>query len=314
MSSINQKQILLPVSIIIIGYLAIFGMSKYLDDSRPPLPEGYADQDLALQGARLKGYALGFEGLIADWYWMQSLQYVGNKILDNPDAKISLDDLNALNPRLLYPYLDNATTLDPRFIAPYSYGAFVLPAIDKEQAIKISLKGIENNPGNWYLYHQLGFIYWKTGDYKKAEEVYTKGSLIKDAPTFMTLMAANMKTEGGSRETARAIYRQIYEETSNDEIKKVLELKLLGYDSAEEREAIQKVLDGFQKQTNRCPTNWREIFPLIRQVRLPNGSSLRVESQTFAPVDPTDVAYVLFKKDERCMVDLDPKKSKLPVL
>ncbi len=305
---------LISVAVIVFGFAGVFALSNHLENVRPTLPEGYADQDLALQGARLKGYALGFEGLIADWYWMQSLQYVGNKIIDNPDANISLDDLNALNPRLLYPYLDNATTLDPRFIAPYSYGAFVLPAINKEQAIKICLKGIENNPDKWYLYHQLGFIYWKTGDYKNAEETYTKGSQIAGAPTFMQLMAVNMKTEGGTRETARAIYRQMFGQAENEEIKEVVRLKLLGYDSAEEREAIQPVLDNFKNRFGKCPENWREIFPLIRQIKLPNGQTLRVQSQTLAPVDPTDVPYVLFKKDDRCMVDLDPKNSKLPVL
>lgn len=311
----NQKSKTLILSAVIIcGFAAVFVLSSHLEKVRPPLPEGYEDQDLALQGARLKGYALGFEGLIADWYWMQSLQYVGNKIINNPDANISLDDLNALNPRLLYPYLDNATTLDPHFIAPYSYGAFVLPAIDKEQAIKICLKGIENNPDNWYLYHQLGYIYWKTGNYKKAEEIYTKGSRIKGAPPFMELMAANMKTEGGSTETARALYRQMLTEAGNDEIKEVIKLKLLGYDSRDEREAIQSALDDFKTRFGKCPADWREAFPLIRQVKLPNGSDLRIQSQTFAPVDPTDVPYILFEKDNRCMVDLDPKNSKIPVL
>jgi tetratricopeptide (TPR) repeat protein len=310
----DKSKILIAVAVIVFGFAGVFALSAHLERQRPSLPEGYEDQDLALQGARLKGYALGFEGLIADWYWMQSLQYIGDKILNNPDANISLDDLRAVNPRLLYPYLDNATTLDPRFIAPYSYGAFVLPAIDKEQAIKICLKGIENNPDNWYLYHQLGYIYWKTKEYQKAEEVYAQGSRIEGAPPFMQLMAANMKTEGSSRETARAIYRQMYSEAANDEIKEVIRLKLLGYDSAEEREAIQVVLDDFKKQNERCPNDWREVFPLIRQVRLPNGNGLRVESQTLAPVDPLDIPYILFEKDGRCMVDLDPKKSKLPVL
>ena len=307
----QKSKLLISIAVIVFGFAGVFALSNHLETIRPPLPEGYADQDLALQGARLKGFSLGFEGLIADWYWMQSLQYVGKKIIENPKANISLDNLTALNPRLLYPYLDNATTLDPRFIAPYSYGAFVLPAIDKEQAIKISLKGIENNPDNYFLYHQLGYIYWKTGDYQKAEEVYTNGSQVKDAPPFMKLMAANMKSEGGSRETARAVYRQIFEEAQNAEIKKTAELKLQTLDSLDERDAIKTILDNFQQQTGRCPNNWREIFPLIRQVRLPNGSDLRVQTETFAPVDPTDAPYLMGKKAGKCTVELDLKNSKV---
>ena len=302
---------LVSTAVIVFGFAGVFALSNYLETIRPALPEGYEDQDLALQGARLKGYALGFEGLIADWYWMQSLQYVGSKIIENPDANISIDNLNALNPRLLYPYLDNATTLDPRFIAPYSYGAFVLPAIDKEQAIKITLKGIENNPDNYYLYHQLGYIYWKTEDYQKAEETYTKGSQVAGAPPFMKLMAANMKSEGGSRETARVVYQQIYNEAENEQIKESALLKIQTLDSLDERDAIKKVLDNFQQQTGRCPNNWREIFPLIRQVRLPNGSDLKVQAETFAPVDPSNAPYLTGKKAGKCTIELDVENSKI---
>ena len=57
----------------------------------------------------------------------------------------------------------------------------------------------------------------------------------------MKLMAAKMKSEGGSRETARAIYRQMFEEAQNDEIKKTAELRLLTLDSLDERDAIRRL-------------------------------------------------------------------------
>src|SRR5215213_6851345 len=124
-------------TVILLGFAAIFGLSNFIESSRPPLPEGFEDEDLALQGAKLRGFSLGLEGLIADWYWMQSLQYIGDKVLKSK-ADINLENLQPLNPRLLYPMLDNATDLDPQFIAVYSYGAVVLPAINAEQAIKIA--------------------------------------------------------------------------------------------------------------------------------------------------------------------------------
>lgn len=294
---------------IVFGFAGVFALSDHLETVRPPLPEGYVDQDLALQGARLKGYALGFEGLIADWYWMQSLQYIGNKILDNPDAKISIDDLNALNPRLLYPYLDNATTLDPRFIAPYSYGSFILPAINKEQAIKISLKGIENNPDNWYLYHQLGYIYWKTGDYKKAEEVYIKGSQISSAPGFMQFMAANMKTEGGSRETARQMYQQLLADAQDTQTKEAAEQRLSQLDSLDEQDAIRTVLPKFQTKYNRCANTWSELFPLLKAVKLPNGRDFQIDAANNI-VDPSGAPYVLDSKN--CSIKLGPNSDILP--
>ncbi len=58
----------------------MFLFEQFSRKTSPVLPENYADEDLTLQGAKLKGFSLGFEGLIADWYWMKSLQYLGDKV------------------------------------------------------------------------------------------------------------------------------------------------------------------------------------------------------------------------------------------
>ncbi len=300
-------QTFLALAVIVCGFAAVFGLSRFVEANRPALPENYADEDLALQGARLKGYALGFEGLIADWYWMKSLQYIGDKIV-NTDKAIRIDDMSELNPRLLYPYLDNATALDPRFTSVYEYGATVLPAIDNEQAVKLGEKGIKDNPDEWRLYHYLGFTYWRLKDYEKAADVYGRGSQIDGAPDFMRLMAAKMKSEGGSRELARHIYRQMFDEAGDAKLKESAGLRLLELDSLDERDAIQKVLQEFQAKNNRCANNWREILPLLQTVKLPNARNFRVNKSNEL-IDPTDAPYVLDR--ENCAVKLDLAKTKI---
>ena len=286
----------------------MFALSRFLENSRPPLPENYADEDLTLQGAKLKGFALGFEGLLADWYWMKSLQYVGDKIL-NSRTEFSIDNLDSLNPRLLYPYLNNATDLDPKFVSVYEYGATVLPAIDKKQAIALTQKGIANNPDNWRLYHYLGYIYWRLKDYEEAAATYEKGSQIAGAPELMKSMAARMKSEGGNRETARTIYSQMFDEAQDEQAKKNASLRLLQLDSLDERDAVQKVLDNFKLKNNRCANSWREIIPLLLVVKLPNGKDFRVDNSNNL-IDPSDAPYIL--EQENCTVKLDFAKSKIP--
>lgn len=299
--------------IIISGFIIIFGLSSFIEKSRPPLPSGFEDQDLSLQTAKLKNFSLGMNGLAADWYWMQSLQYIGNKLAQNPDMPINLDNLRPLNPRLLYPLLDNTTSLDPQFLTAYSYGAIVLPAIDPEQAIKITEKGINNNPDEWRLYQHLGYIYWKLKNYEKAAETYEKGSKIKNAPPFMQMMVALMKSKGGSRDTARRIYQQMYETSQDTQTKEASALNLLQLDSLDEQDVIQPAIDSFKEKTGRCPNNWQEIFPLLRNLKTQTGRNLRFESAAFSPVDPTDVPYFLLKNNDKCLVVIDTKKSKIPV-
>lgn len=307
MKSILTKTFI-AIAVIIAGFAAVYVLSNFLEKIKPPLPEDYADRDLALQGAKLKGFSLGLEGLIADWYWMQSLQYIGKKMIDSQD-NINLENLNSLNPRLLYPYLDNATDLDPHFMAVYSYGAVVLPAIDANQAIKIAQKGIKNNPNEWRLYQQLGYIYWRLGNYEKAAEIYAEGSRIANAPPFMKMMAAKMKSEGGSREIARQIYTQMLEESDDGQVKENAALRLLELDSLDERDAIRAALQNFKEKSGRCANNFQEILLLLRTVKLPTGKDFRLDKSNNI-VDPTGAPYLLDK--EKCDVLLDVKTSKIP--
>jgi tetratricopeptide (TPR) repeat protein len=303
----NLRHNFISIAVIVLSFVAVFGLSNFLEKSRPPLPEGLEDQDLALNGAKLKGYTLGFEGLMADWYWMQSLQYIGNKVVKSDQQVINLENLRPLNPRLLYPLLDNATDLDPNFLAAYSYGAIVLPAIDADQAIKITEKGIRQNPKVWRLYQHLGYIYWRMKNYEKASEVYQQGAKIEGAPPFMQMMAAQMKTQGGSRETSRKMYEQMFAEAQDDQTKETAAIRLLELDSFDQRDLIRSALEDFQAKNNRCPSNWREIFPLLR----PN-KSLVFDASTNAPLDPSNAPYVLLNSG-KCEVSIDGKISKIPV-
>ena len=304
------KNTILPLAIIVVGFAGVIGLSGYLDRIRPVLPADYDDSDLTMNGSRLKGFALGFEGLMADWYWMRSLQYIGGKLIKSNAEFVNIDDLSNLNPRLLYPMLQNATDLDPHFIAAYSYGAVVMPAIDKEKAIEIAQKGIANNPTEWRLYQYLGYIYWKIGRYDLAADTYERGSEIAGAPPFMRLMAASMKTEGGSRSTAREIFRQMLADSDDPMVKLTAERRLKELDSLDEREAIDTALADFRERTGRCASTLAEIAPSLLQVKLPAGNEFMVD-RAGNLIDPTEAPYVLDK--ENCRVKLDAARTGLPV-
>ena len=310
MSRINLARILPPAAIIIAGLVSVFYISAFIETHRPALAEGYADTDLNVRGSALKGFAMGMEGLIADWYYMRSLQYIGDKILNSKDEVIDIENLSSLNPRLLYPLLDTATDLDPHFIAAYNYGAILLPAIDPEKAILIAQKGIRENPNSWRLYQYLGYIFWKLGKYPEAADTFEKGSQIAGAAPFMTLMAASMQTEGGSRETARAVYRQMLTDSDDPMVKLTAERRLAGLDSMDERDAIDRALAESRDKTGRCPTSFSEIIPALMTVQLPQGNEFNVDRASRL-VDPTGAPYVLDQINCRSM--LDTGRTQLPL-
>ncbi|HYJ91376.1 MAG TPA: hypothetical protein VEV84_08710 [Pyrinomonadaceae bacterium] len=283
----------LVLAVVAIAALASeINLGGYVERNRVSIPESYADEDLDLQGKKLKGFGMGFEGLIADWYWMRSLQYIGDKIEKSDTDTINLDDLRELNPRLLYPLLDNATELDPKFTTAYSYGAIVLPAIDPYQAIKLTEKGIANNPKEWRFYQYLGYIYWRLKNYDKAAEVYEQGSHLPGAPPFLKLMVGMMQTRGGGRDTARQVYRQMQNDASDDDTRRIAGLRLQWLDSLDERDYLNSALATFKEKNGRCAHSFAELFPLLKTMPTRAGVELRVNSAGEI-VDPSGWPYLL---------------------
>lgn len=303
-----SKDILVTAVVVVVGFAAVVGLSRFVEGSRTALPKGFEDSDLAMEGKRLKGYALGTEGLLADWYWIMSLQYLGSKLVENSDKDINLDDLTNLNPRLLYPYLDNATDLDPSFYAAYSYGAIVLPAIDSQKAISLTEKGIRNNPDKWRLHQYLGYIYWREKHYEKAAETYEVGSRIAGAPPFMIQMAAAMRSQGGSRDVAIAMYRQVLAEAEDEQSKRNAQLRLYEIAATEELEAVNALLESIKSSSGRCPARLSDSFPQLGKIKLPNNGEFRID-RSGTLVDPTGVPYDF--DPVACTAKLN-KDSKIP--
>ena len=275
----------------VLGMIFTVTLARFTDARRPPANPNANDESLYLNAKTAKRISLGFNGLAADWYWMRSLQYVGRKIIA-AEGNASLDDLSQLDLKLLAPLLENATTLDPQFLDPYEYAAVVMPAIDVQQAIRLTRKGIDANPNAWRLYHHLGYIYWQQHDYTTAADVYRRGADIPGAPPWMHAMSARMAAEGGSRETAREIYTRMFEQSGDAKVKDMAHKRLLQLDSLDQRDELHKLLVAYQTRTGRCPATWREI-------NLAN-----------APTDPSGAPYVL--QPGKCEVELG-EGSEVPI-
>ena len=296
---IDRTRTLSLALVVVAGMLATVALAHFVDARRPPSDLTVADESLYLNAKTARRLSLGFNGLAADWYWMRSLQYVGRKIMA-VDENTSIDDLSRLDLKLLAPLLENATTLDPEFLDPYEYAAVVLPAIDVQEAIRLTRKGIDANPTAWRLYQQLGYIYWQQGDYATAGDVYNRGAQLPGAPVWMEAMKARMAAEGGSRATAREIYTRMFEQSADVKVKDMARRRLLQLNSLDERDALRRLLAIYQTRAGRCPANWREIESALRALRAPLDAS-------GAPLDPSGAPYVLHSA--KCEVVLHQKSE-----
>ncbi len=271
--------------VVVAGLASSFALSRWLDARRPPEDPFATYEEMYVSPATARRMSLAFNGLAADWYWLRSLQYVGRKVEAHRES-FRLDDMSPLGIRGLAALLEQSTSLDPQFMGAYEFGAVVLPAIDREAAVHLVEKGIRENPDEWRLYHQLGYIHWQAGHFREAAETYAAGARVAGAPAWMTSMAVRLNAEGGSRQVAREIYLRTYQESTDEQVKALAASRIAQLDSLAEREVIAGALTDFRSRAGRCPASWREVAPLLRAARL------RLDAAG-VPLDPSDAPYVL---------------------
>jgi len=202
----------------------------------------------------LKRASLGYDGLLADIYWTRAVQYFGRS------HHLSGSD------NLLAPLLDITTQLDPHLLVAYQFGAsFLAPrppngAGQPERAIQLMKYGIENNPNDWHLYYDLGFVYYMDlKDYKQAADAFESGSKVPDAHPFMKVMAAQMAQHAGEFETARMLWSATYQSSQDKQIRQnALEhLRALRVD--EDITHLEEAMTRFEQRNGHPPASIAEL-------------------------------------------------------
>ncbi|MDD2907830.1 MAG: hypothetical protein PHH98_04260 [Candidatus Gracilibacteria bacterium] len=187
-------------------------------------PENLPKKEIA------KATSFGFENLKADFYRIETIQYIGANAFHSEYKKY------------LYAILDLVTELNPYFEKPYIVGQLLLPSYQKEyefisdseqqghtnQAVELGLKGVKNfcdpekielidkendllkiwnneefkNPCLSYkVPYYLAYVYYSyKNDPITSAKYYKISSANTDSPEGAKTMAAIMQGKGGNRE------------------------------------------------------------------------------------------------------------------
>jgi|CZKY01.1.fsa_nt_gi tetratricopeptide (TPR) repeat protein len=225
----------------------------------------------------IKRLSLGYDGLLADIYWTRAVQYFGNRHVTG----------RATDYNLLSPLLEITTALDPKLIVAYQFGAnFVAPQPPEgagmpDKAIALVEYGIRNNPDNWKLYYELGFIYYymEPREYAKAAEAFERGTKVPNAHPLLRVLAAQMAQHAGEIQTARMLWQTAYATTQEDLIRKnaVAHLRALKVD--EDITELEKVVARYRERTGVLPSSFDVLIGagMLRGVPVdPDGKPYRL--------------------------------------
>ncbi len=243
-----------------------------------------SEELLLRSGSAVRRMSLGYDSLLADIYWTRAVQYYGSRA-----------GIEGARFELLWPLLDIATTLDSKLIIAYRFGAIFLSepspagAGRPDLAIELVKRGIAANPDQWHLNADLGFIYyWRLRDYPNAAAAYLEGSKDSGAPYWLKMMAARITEKGGSLETSRLMWAQIYETAQDKTVRdKALEM-LRNLRAQEDEEQLDELAQEYQKRFGHFPASAGDM----RDAGLLRGN----------PVDPAGFPYV-FGADGKSSLD-----------
>lgn len=220
------------------------------------LRAGAPSQDVLYVGSpkALKRLSLGYSGLLADVYWTRTVQYFGGKHY-----------LKATRYDLLAPLLDITTELDPHLMVAYQFGSIFLSqqppegSGQPEQAVALVERGIRENPAEWRLYYNLGWIEFDRKDFAAASRAFARAAKVAGAPPSMTALAATMAQHAGERQTARFLWVQIYNTTTDTTIRANALKRLQALQVDEQVANLEAALRAYQRATGHYPSAWSQL-------------------------------------------------------
>lgn len=284
-------------------------MLQYLEHIRPTAT---LEEVLYVPSPKLLNkMSLGYGTLIADIYWTRAVQYFG-----------SHHKRGAMEYKLLQPLLDIATTLDPKLLPAYDFGSLFLAqqppagAGEPVQAAELLQRGIQNNPKEWRLYEDLGFIYYmELKDYQKAGQTFEQASKIPGAHPFLKIMAARTLAMGGNSQTSRMLWQSLFENTDDQTIRDnaIKHLRALAVD--EDITALEPVVQKYHERAGHWPASFSELVdtqylaaiprdPLGHPYQLGADGELEVQNYKLLPfitkglppgVEPSNIDYTALK-------------------
>lgn len=274
------------VSLFIVLMGAIVGLQA-LHERNGGLPAGTSTNLLYVRSPEaMQRFALSYDALLADLYWIRAVQhYGGTKLSTDPNKQYDL----------LYPLLDLTTSLDPRFNVAYSFGSIFLAEPSPggpgrpDLAIALLEKGLRAQPEKWELAQAIGFVhYWSRQDYDEAAAWFAWAAAFPNAPVWMGPLAATTLAEGGRRESSRLLWQQVARDAEDEWFRNEAGRRLRQLDAMDQLDVLQEAVSAFQQRLGRLPSGWDDL----RGAGYLQG----------IPVDPAGTPYRL----ESGMVGLDP--------
>jgi hypothetical protein len=233
-------------------------------------------------GEQLRHVLPGFTDVLADIYWLRTVQYYGGQL------KFAKNK----NYELLDPLVTITTSLDPHFTIAYRYGATFLcerypgGAGRPDLGVALLEKGVKDNPDDWLLWQNLAFFaYFYAHDPARAAQAALEGGRRPGAPSWLATLAPELLRRGGDRQLAREMWARFAETSESGGMKETALRHLRVIDAADLVDALNARVARFRAAKGRAPQGWQEMRDagyLRNEPRDPSGVPFEYDDKTAA--------------------------------
>ena len=238
--------------VLIVSMALSVGLLFHIDKIRPTAA---LDNVLYLSSPRaIKKLSLGYQGLMADIYWTRVVQYYGG-----------VHRAGGGKYELLWPLLNITTHLDPHLTQAYEFGGSFLSAKPPsgaglpDKAVELVEYGISQNPNDWHLYYDIGFIYYDQKQYREAAGAFFAGSRLPGAHPFLAVLAARMAEHGGELETARLLWKTTYETSKDKDIRSNALTHLRALQADDDVIQLERIAENYKQRFGNYPASFLEV-------------------------------------------------------
>lgn len=197
--------------------------------------------------------SLGFDALIADYYWLQAVQVVGASQTIEGETAEHLGKL-----------IDVVTTVNPHVGHPYRFAA-VWMTHSREQVLEANRlleRATVHHPEDWRNFFYLGFNhFYYLDDFESAAEALEIAVQLPGAPTYLPRLVARLKSEQGDIEVAEIFLRQLLESTTDEAQRSKLEAGLDEIEIEYKARYLDRARDAYKSLSGR---DIRWVGDLIR--------------------------------------------------
>jgi hypothetical protein len=213
--------------------------------------------------------ALGFDTLLADYYWVQAVLLVGGN--SNP----------AQHTPQLRRFIDVVTTLDPWVDHPYRFAAVWL--IESEEDVRAAnrllRRSFDYHPDDWRNYFYLGFnLFYYLQENAEAADVMLTASRLPGAPLYLSRLVARLRSESADIEAAAMFLQELVRTAPDEAAAAEYQAALDEIEIEHKARVLDRARNAYRqlagKDIERVEDLVRGSHPVLRRLPAPEPSSL----------------------------------------